>query len=513
MARGTRIDAGGGRADDYAADAFAAGGRTSSSDRPIDVSGVADPAPQQVYQTERYGNFSYTIPNLLPDTAYAVGLDFAEIYWDGPGERLFNVRINGAPVLTSFDVIAAAGGKDRAVAREFIAHADASGRIVLDFSTLRDNAKVSGIRVTPAPDLARGRPVASSTREGPGFTPDLAVDGDGATRWSSGQWMQPGEVGWIAVDLGAPYRISEVRLDWETAYAVDYQIQLSDDGIGWTTIHAVSGNQDRGVQELAGLYGTGRYLRVHCTRTSDASDNYSLHDLKVFGTPVRDLAQGRPATASTVESTAHLPGRALDGDGTTRWSSGQWMQPGEVGWIAVDLGAPYRISEVRLDWETAYAVDYQIQLSDDGIGWTTIRDVAGNERRGVADFSGLVGAGRFVRIFCTRTSEGSDNYSLHSIQVFGEPLGFSLLAAAGTLSASPAPPSLPSPEILSVGPAPNAMSMPAASGAESPATAAQGPRRRPGFGSRLAARAHWAVPAPRSFLPSRLGMPRRPIDR
>src|SRR5262249_3555713 len=157
----------------------------------------------------RYGNFTYTLPHLLPGSPYVVRLDFAEIYWDAPGQRLFNVLINGNPVLTNFDIYATAGGKDIALSRQFLATADAPGRIVIAFTTLRDNAKVSGIRVTPAPDLALGKTAFASTVEGPAFAPGMAVDGSSATRWSSGQWMQPTDTGWIYVDLGAPYNISE----------------------------------------------------------------------------------------------------------------------------------------------------------------------------------------------------------------------------------------------------------------------------------------------------------------
>jgi len=153
--------------------------------------------------------------------------------------------------------------------------------------------------------------------------------------------------------LGAPYHISEVRLDWETAYAVNYQVQVSDDNRDWTAIHVVSGNQSKGQQTIAGLFGSGRYLRIYCTQTSDGSNNYSLYNLQVYGTPVHDLAEGKSATSSSVEGMDFAPSRALDGDSKTRWSSGQWMQNSQVGWISIDLGATYRISDVRLVWETA----------------------------------------------------------------------------------------------------------------------------------------------------------------
>ena len=422
MAAGVALDAGGGSAGSYSADAYYTGGSSYSVTKPINISNVVDPAPQQVYQTERYGNFSYTLPHLVPDSPYIVRLDFAEIYWDAPNQRLFNVLINGDPVLTNFDIFATAGGKDIAISRQFECHSDSSGHIEIQFTTLRDNAKVSGIQVTPAPDLALGKQAYASSVESSSYVPDQAIDGNSSTRWSSGQWMQNSNTGWIYVDLGAPFNISEVRLNWETAYAVNYQIQVSYNAVNWTTIEVISGNQGKGVADFSGLSGTGRYVRILCTRTSAGSDNYSLYDFNVYGTPITDLALNRPTYASSVESSSYASSMAVDGNSSTRWSSGQWMQNSNTGWIYVDLGAPFNISEVRLNWETAYAVNYQIQVSYDAVNWTTIQTVTGNQNKGVADFSGLSGTGRYVRILCTQTSAGSDNYSLYDFNVYSTPI-------------------------------------------------------------------------------------------
>jgi subtilase family serine protease len=144
------IDAGGGAVGNFVADTDYRGGSTYSTSHAIDTSGVTNPAPQSVYQTERYGNFRYTIPNLTPGASYTVRLDFAEIYWNQAGRRLFNVKINGSQVLTNFDVFATAGGKYKAIAEQFTAVADASGNLTIQFISVRDNAKVSGIEISLA---------------------------------------------------------------------------------------------------------------------------------------------------------------------------------------------------------------------------------------------------------------------------------------------------------------------------------------------------------------------------
>src|SRR5262249_39712044 len=72
------IDAGGPSAGGYQADADVTGGSVYSTGDAIDTSGVSGAAPQSVYQTERFGDFTYTLPNLTPNGSYTVRLHYAE---------------------------------------------------------------------------------------------------------------------------------------------------------------------------------------------------------------------------------------------------------------------------------------------------------------------------------------------------------------------------------------------------------------------------------------------------
>ncbi len=64
-----------------------------------------------MYQTERNGNFTYSIP--LANGNYDVTLKFSEIYYTAPGQRVFNVSIEGKQVISNLDIFAKAG-KSRA---------------------------------------------------------------------------------------------------------------------------------------------------------------------------------------------------------------------------------------------------------------------------------------------------------------------------------------------------------------------------------------------------------------
>ncbi len=126
-------------------------GGMNHADASIDVS-APHAAPAAVYQNECYGkDFAYTFP-VPAGGHFLVRLHFAEIFDSGAGTRVENIAINGKPVLTNFDIFAAASGKNKAVVREFPDIApDAQGNIVVRIAAAPDspdqNAKISGIEI------------------------------------------------------------------------------------------------------------------------------------------------------------------------------------------------------------------------------------------------------------------------------------------------------------------------------------------------------------------------------
>jgi len=107
----TYINAGGRASSSYLADSHFSGGKTFSTTESIDTSGVADPAPPPVYQTERYGDF--TTPSLIlpPETLTPCACTLPRSKKPAAGQRIFNVSINGTQVLSSFDVFCCRRGR------------------------------------------------------------------------------------------------------------------------------------------------------------------------------------------------------------------------------------------------------------------------------------------------------------------------------------------------------------------------------------------------------------------
>jgi beta-xylosidase/chitodextrinase len=142
------INVGGAATGSFIADADFSGGTTYSNTNTIDTSAVSSAVPAAVFQSERYGPFTYTVPGLTAGGPYVVTLYFAETYLSAAGARLFDVAINGAKVLSSFDIYAAAGAQNKAVAQSFNATADGSGQVTIAFTVgALENPKVCGISV------------------------------------------------------------------------------------------------------------------------------------------------------------------------------------------------------------------------------------------------------------------------------------------------------------------------------------------------------------------------------
>ncbi len=124
---------------------------------------------------------------------------------------------------------------------------------------------------------------------------ERAVDGDDRTRWGSAF----GDPQWLMVDLGEAVPLSRVRLRWEAAYAKSYDIQVSSDGVRWTTVrHETSG---QGGVEEQDLGTTARYVRMVGLRRATPY-GYSLWEMQVFDAAGNIVSQGRTVRASSLES-------------------------------------------------------------------------------------------------------------------------------------------------------------------------------------------------------------------
>jgi beta-galactosidase len=132
----------------YGSDMYFSGGEGKGVNKPDTPDDkrieVAAPDPR-LYDSFREGAFSYRVP--VPNGRYRIILKFAEPA-AGAGERLFDVLVNGKPVLKRFDIAAAADGKLRAVDKSFQANAQ-QGALLIEFRPVKGAALVSALSITP----------------------------------------------------------------------------------------------------------------------------------------------------------------------------------------------------------------------------------------------------------------------------------------------------------------------------------------------------------------------------
>ena len=150
-----RLNAGGGSVPTsrgpFAADQYYSAG-SGTAGTAAAIAGTADPA---LYQSERYstnGTLRYAVP--VANGQYTVVLHFAEIYWTKPGQRVFDVALEGKPRLTNYDIVAKVG--PLTATTETLPVTVTDGVLNVDLTVPyptggRDQAKVSAIEVLSAP--------------------------------------------------------------------------------------------------------------------------------------------------------------------------------------------------------------------------------------------------------------------------------------------------------------------------------------------------------------------------
>src|SRR5208282_2060283 len=153
-------------------------------------------------------------------------------------------------------------------------------------------------------NLALNQPTTASTYQASSpYCPGSYAGGGNLSTRSASAWRDPQ---WIYVDLGATYNITEVELYWESAYATSFQIQVSSNASNWITIYRTTTGLG-GTEDLTGLSGTGRYVRMYGTARG-SSYGYSLWEFQIYGTPV---PINQPPVLAAIPNQSILAGRTL----------------------------------------------------------------------------------------------------------------------------------------------------------------------------------------------------------
>lgn len=260
-------------------------------------------------------------------------------------------------------------------------------------------------------NIALNKPSYGSNYDVVTHTGNYGNDGIATTRWASAINANPQ---WYYVDLGQPFNINRVNIQWDASYAKSYQVQVSNDAVNWRTVQQINGNSiTNNAILLDGV--AARFVRLNLL-TSVNNNGFSIDEFQIYGdsiaNPVQNIALNKPATSSSNSTAAFAAANATDGDFTTRWASGTT----DPQWIYVDLGTTYNVTNVNVTWELDVAQHFDVQISNDAVNWTTLSSITNNS----AYYTpvAVTGQGRYVRINCF-TKNGGTNYSIYDIQVQG----------------------------------------------------------------------------------------------
>lgn len=128
-------------------------------------------------------------------------------------------------------------------------------------------------------NLAKGRKAYPSSTESSTYSAAKVTDSNTSTSWHSAPGAADKQ--WIYVDLGQRYSISRVRLIWDTAYASEYTIQTQVSTNTWANLYKTTAG-DGGVDDVRGLTGTGRFIRVFATKRGTTARNYGIKEIEIY---------------------------------------------------------------------------------------------------------------------------------------------------------------------------------------------------------------------------------------
>lgn len=133
------------------------GGQMSMARSGTQIAGADDPA---LLASDRWGVDAYRFD--LQPGVYRVTLSFAEFHFTEPGQRVFDVLVNGRPAIRDVDIVARAG-RNRALVLATTLKTD-DGRIDITARETADRAKFSAIAIEPAVADAAPPPVPGAPR-------------------------------------------------------------------------------------------------------------------------------------------------------------------------------------------------------------------------------------------------------------------------------------------------------------------------------------------------------------
>ncbi len=245
-----------------------------------------------------------------------------------------------------------------------------------------------------------------------GASPLIAQSTTIGTAESFAIWFVSGVSPAPPANLIASAGNAQTILSWiSSAGAKSYNVKRSTTSGGAYTVIA-TGVTGTGYTDSGLVNGTIYYYVVSAQNLAGESVNSS----QVYAMPGTLNRMTWVASSSTTGSDS--PGNALDGNLTTRWSTGASQVNGQ--WFQVDLGSANTFSNIVLNAINSandYPRGYQVYVSNDGVNWgSSIATGAGAS--GITTIKFATQSARYIRIIQTGSAPGTF-WSIDEFNVFG----------------------------------------------------------------------------------------------
>ena len=232
-------------------------------------------------------------PETVPGNLYAFNAENLNLLWSstGPNDDLLNFSKGSAPVEVNGKVYA--GSLSRFV----------------DVYGLQQSAPV-------LQDLALNQNATSTTPCNSDEGPNKALNGS-ASQGLDDKWCSGTSGAWMQVDLGTQYTISRFVVEHAGAGGEGFNlntsafnIQVSPDGVNYTTVVTVTGNVDSiTTHDITPV--TGRYVKLNIvTPNQSVDDNARIYEFQVFG-PLTTPTSADFSISATPGNLSVTPGNSV----------------------------------------------------------------------------------------------------------------------------------------------------------------------------------------------------------
>jgi hypothetical protein len=252
--------------------------------------------------------------------------------------------------------------------------------------------------------------------------PGNALDGNLATRWSTGAAQVNGQ--WYKLDMKSSLSINELVLDANgtSDYPRGYSVTLSADDVTYTAPVA-TGSGTSSVVTISFPTQAARFVKI--TQTGSSGSWWSIHELNVFGSGAAPLtAYARAGWVASAQNTngTDVPANALDGNTATRWSDGvpQSTMTSPAQFFQVDMGVSQPFSRITLDAAAStsdYLRNYQVLVGNANPPTTSV--ITGTATGAFTTINVPTTTARYIRVVQTAAAAGVGSWwSLAELNVW-----------------------------------------------------------------------------------------------